>query len=415
MPTQSRLSNYARLLVRAGVNVQPGQELVVTAPVERADFVRLCVAEAYATGAGHVTVLWGDDTLSRLDYEHVALEYFETVPAWKREQLNGLAAEGACFLMLDGDDPKALEGIDPAKPAAAAKARNTQCEAYRHGLDFGQNAWCIAGVPTQAWAQTVFCDEDPAKAVERLWDAILDVARVTDDPLAAWEEHNASFERQKSFLNGEHFDHLRYTSANGTNLTVGLTDKHLWDGGAALLQPTSRYAGTRFFPNIPTEEVFTSPHRLRVEGVVHSALPLVVRGERIEDFWLRFEEGAVVEYDARVGREALRHVIETDENSLRLGECALVSKNTPIRQSGVLFYNTLYDENASCHLALGTGFPECYEGGLEMSPDELRAHGVNQSAAHVDFMIGANDLSVVGVHADGSEVPVFVDGQWAWE
>ena len=415
MPSLERLKKYARLLVTAGVNVRPGQELVVQGPVERADFVRLAVAAGYEAGAGHVTVMWTDDAIKRLTYENVELEYFKTVPAWRREQLDSLARMGAAFLWLDGESPSALVGIDAAKPAAASKATNTQCKAYRHGMDFGENAWCIAGVPTLDWAATVFPDEEPTQAVEHLWDAILDVARVTDDPIAAWERHNESFERQKSFMNEQHFDRLHYTSSNGTDLTVGLTDRHVWEGGASRSVDGAVYPHTRFFPNIPTEEVFTSPDRLRVDGVVHSALPLIHRGNRVDDFWLRFEGGAVVEYDAAVGLDVLKQIIETDENSMRLGECALISKNTPIRQLGVLFYNTLYDENASCHLALGKGFPECYEGGLDLSEEELLAHGINQSATHVDFMIGADDLDIVGIKPDGTEVQVFAHGQWAWE
>lgn len=415
MPSIERLKNYARLLVTAGVNVQKGQELVVNAPVERADFARLVVAAGYEAGAGHVTVVWNDDAITRLNYENVELDYFKTTPSWRVEQLNSLAAQGAGFLWLDGDDPAALAGIDPAKPATAAKAVSTQCKVYRHGLDFGENSWTIAGVPTEAWATTVFPDEGPAQAVEHLWTAILDVARVTDDPVGAWEQHNASFVRQMEFLNDHHFDHLHYTSSNGTDLTVGLTDRHIWIGGCEHTTAASQYPNVRFFPNMPTEEVFTSPDRMRVDGVVHSALPLIHHGNRVDGFWLRFEGGAVVDYDAAEGRDVLKQIIETDENSMRLGECALISKNTPIRQSGVLFYNTLYDENASCHLALGKAFPECYEGGLDLTKEELLARGVNDSATHVDFMIGAGDLDIVGVKADGNEVQVFANGQWAWE
>lgn len=412
----SRLNRYARLLVRAGVNIQPGQELVVSCGVTNYDFVERVVAEGYAAGAGHVTVLWGYDPVMRLEYEHMPLDYYETLPAWKVEQLNSLAEAGAAWLWLDDDDPNALAGIDPAKPAARARATNTQCTSYRHGMDFGENSWCIAGVPSAAWARTVFPDAaTDDEAVARLWDAILDVARVTDNPVAAWEAHDATFRANLERMNAYHFDALHYTSANGTDLTIGMTDKHHWDGGSGTLAASSKYAGTRFFPNVPTEEVFTSPDRLRADGIVYAALPLIHRGARVEDFWFRFEGGAVVDYDARIGRDVLTSILETDENAVRLGECALISKNTPIRQLGILFYNTLFDENASCHLALGTGFPECYEGGLDLDVDELLARGVNHSATHVDFMIGAEDLAITGIQADGTEVPVFVNGQWAWE
>ncbi len=406
-----RLEGYANLLVRRCVAVAQGQELVVTAPVEAAYFARMVVRAGYDAGAGHVTVIWGDDDVARLEYERTPLAYFEHMPAWKRAQLNDLAEQGACFLWLEGEDPDVLAGIDPRKPAAARKARNTEATAWRDGMDFGRNRWGIAGVPTAAWARKVFPDEGTVSAIARLWDAILATARAdNDDPLEAWRAHDEAFARSLAFMNGHHFDRLHYVSANGTDLTVGLTDRQVWAGGSG-----ASTDGVRFFPNIPTEEVFTSPDRMRVNGIVHAALPLVHDGVVIRDFWFRFSDGAVVEHGAATGGEVLDHILATDENARRLGECALVSKNTPIRQSGLLFYSTLYDENASCHLALGTGFPECYEGGLAMGAYELLAHGVNHGATHVDFMIGADDLRVDGVAVDGTVTPVFVDGQWAWE
>ena len=408
---QSQIERYADLIVRKGVNVQAGQEVVVQAPIETAAFTRALVARAYAAGAGHVTVIWGDDELTRLTYEHVDAAWFETVPEWQRVQLDSLAEAGACFIFVEGADPEALKGIDPAKPAAASKAKNTQCAVFRRGLDFNINPWCIAGAPVAAWARHVFPGVDDEVAVYRLWCAILSVARADgEDPESAWELHDATFEKNLRFLNERHFDALHYTSENGTDLTVGLTDKHVWDGGS-----TATPAGVEFFPNIPTEEVFTSPDCERVDGIVYSALPLVRHGNKIDRFWLRFENGRVVDYDAEIGRDTLTSILDTDEGARRLGECALISKNTPIRESEILFYDTLYDENASCHLALGVGFPECYEGGYEMSSDELRQAGVNTSATHVDFMIGTDDMDITGICEDGTEVPVFVNGQWAWE
>ena len=402
---------YAELLVKKGVALRAGQELVLQAPVERADFARRVVAAAYRAGAGHVTVIWADDTVSRLTYENCELAFFEHTPSWQVEQLNSLAEAGAAFLFLEGRDPSALEGVDPAKLVAAAKARNTECRAFRDGMDFGHNAWCIAGVPVVAWAREVFPDVSADEALYRLWVLILEVSRADgEDPESAWETHSASFEKTKRFLNGHRFDALRYESSNGTDLTVGLNAGHVWDGGAGRTQD-----GVTFFPNIPTEEVFTSPDCTRADGVVHATLPLVLNGQRVRDFWLRFEGGRVVDFDARQGKEVLRHIIETDEGSCRLGEVALVSKNTPIRQSNTLFYDTLYDENASCHLALGMGFPECLMGGASMDKDELLARGVNQSSTHVDFMIGADDMNIYGIDADGSETAVFVNGQWVWE
>lgn len=408
---EPRMRLYAELLVRRGVAIVPGQELVIQAQVESAPFVRMVVEEGYDAGASHVTVLWSDEAISRLEYDRCPVSFFEALPAWKAEQLNGLAAAGAAFLWLDGDNPDAMADIDPAKPAARALATHRQCGAYRHGLDFGENAWCIGGVAQVEWARKVFPKLSPHEATYRLWEAILDAARIVDeDPDAEWETHNASLAKCKRILNGHRFESLHYTSENGTDLVVGLPAGHLWEGGSSRLKD-----GREFYPNMPTEEVFTTPHRLRADGIVHSVLPLVHNGSLVRDFWLRFEDGEVVDFGADLGESVLRQILETDEGARHLGECALISKNTPIRQSELLFYNTLYDENASCHLALGRGFPDCYEGGLEMSEQDLLAAGVNESAQHVDFMIGADDLSVVGTTAQGEEIPIFVHGQWSWE
>lgn len=405
------LENYARLAVMKGVALQPGQELVVTSPVDCADFARRAVRIAYGCGAGHVTVIWSDDVVGRLEYEHMDVDYFRETPMWKREQLNSLAEAGAAFLFIEGADPEALRGIDPKKMATASAARNTQCAVFREGLDFGRNAWTIVGVPVPSWASKVFPTDAVDVACEMLWKAILSAARADGpDPLAAWDAHLASFDRHKQLLMDYSFDRLHYTSANGTDLTIGLCPGHIWEGGAA---KTTK--GNVFLPNIPTEEVFTSPDRMRVDGLVKSVLPLVHAGNIVDDFWIRFSEGRVVDYDAAKGKDVLRSIIENDENSCRLGECALVAKNTPIRQSGLLFFETLYDENASCHLALGMGFPECIEGGLDMDKETLMAHGVNQSATHVDFMIGADDLRIEGVTPEGRTVTVFEDGGWAPE
>ena len=403
------IGNYAHLAVAKGVAIQPGQELVVTGSVDQADFVREAVRAGYEEGAGHVTVIWTDDSVARLEYENMPISYFEETPSWKREQLNSLAAAGTAFLFIEGGDPEAMMGIDPMKLATAATARNEQCRTFREGLDFGRNAWSIVGVPVAPWARKVFADCTPDEAVERLWRAILSVSRSDGpDPKAAWDAHNATFEFHKRKLNGCKFDRLHYTSQNGTDFTIGLNKGHIWKGGCSVTT-----SGTVFFPNIPTEEVYTAPDRQRCDGIVYSALPLVHAGNIVDDFWLRFEGGRVVDFGAATGCDVLKSIIETDENSCRLGECALISKDTPIRESGLLFYDTLYDENASCHLALGMGFPECVEGGLDMSKKELVEHGVNQSHTHVDFMIGSDDLTITGITEAGEEVKIFESGLWA--
>ena len=408
---EPKIDRYARLIVRTGVNVRPGQEMVVQAPAETYEFVRLLVKHGYEAGAGHVTVIWNDDVVTRLTYENVETAYFETTPEWQRVQLESLAEMGACFVFVEGTDPESLRAIDPVKPMTASRARNTQCPAFRRGLDFNINPWCIAGAPVSAWATHVFPNVPVEVARYRLWSAILATARADgDDPESDWELHNATFEKNLRFLNERHFTALRYKADNGTDLTVGLTDRHLWAGGCGETPD-----GHPFFPNIPMEEVFTSPDCERADGIVYSAMPLVHHGNKVDRFWLRFEGGRVVDYDAVVGKDVLKSILDVDEGARRLGEVALISKNTPIRESELLFYDTLYDENASCHLALGIGFAECYEGGYEMTTEQLRERGVNTSSTHVDFMIGTDDLDITGICADGTEVPVFVNGQWSWE
>ena len=408
---EPKLKNYARLIARKGVNVKQGQEVVVRSPVDCAAFARLVVEEAYAAGAGHVQMLWSDDAVTRLTYQNVEKAYFETTPEWKRIQLDSLAKDGACFIFIEGADPEALKGVDPSKPAAASKAQNTQCAVYRHGLDYNLNPWCIAGAAVLPWAKHVFPGVEDDVAMYKLWCAILQVARADgDDPESAWELHDAAFEKNLRFLNDRHFDHLHYVAQNGTDLTVGMTAGHLWGGGRGETPD-----GHPFFPNIPTEEVFTSPDRNRVDGIVYSAMPLIHHGNKVDNFWLKFEGGKVVDYDAQVGKATLESILETDEGARHLGEVALISKNTPIRESGILFYDTLYDENASCHLALGIGFAECLEGGYDMTTDELLEAGVNVSSTHVDFMIGTDDIDITGVTADGEEVVIFQNGQWSWE
>lgn len=407
---EKQIEKYAELAIRKGVALRQGQELVISCPVERADFMRVLVRKAYEAGAGHVTTLWSDDVTARLEYEHMPASYYETTPSWKREQLNSLAQGGAAFLFVVGSNPRALAGVDPKKPAIRSRAISEQCRTYREGLDFGRNAWSVVGVPVKAWAHMVFPDLSEHEAIYRLWVAILRVSRADGtDPQTEWERHNATFEKNKRLLNGSAFDRLRYRSSNGTDFVVGMNKGHVWAGGAGRTTD-----GTVFFPNIPTEEVFTSPDRMRADGLVVSVMPLVHAGRVVRDFWMRFEHGRVVEYDASEGRDVLKSIIETDENSCRLGECALVAKDTPIRQGGILFYDTLYDENASCHLALGTGFPECIDGGLKMDKEALLSAGLNQSHTHVDFMIGADDLEIIGITSSGEEIPVFVDGRWAW-
>ena len=407
---EPKIKNYARLVVRKGVNVKPGQEVVVQSPVECAPFARLMVAEAYVAGAGHVTVIWADDAVTRLTYEHVDKSYFEQTPEWKRLQLDSLAQDGACFIFIEGADPAALKGIDPAKPAAASKARNTQCKVFRRGLDYNINPWCIAGAPVVAWAREVFPGDADEVAIYKLWNAILHTARADgQDPESDWELHDAAFEKNLRFLNDNRFDHLHYTAANGTDLTIGMTKGHEWAGGKGRTPD-----GHPFFPNIPTEECFTSPMKGQAEGIVYSTKPLSYQGQLIDNFWIRFHQGKAVEWNAQVNNELLTKLITMDQGSCYLGECALVPFDSPINQSGLLFYNTLFDENACCHLALGMGFADTIRDFQSKTLDECRSLGVNDSMVHEDFMIGSADLSIDGVCQDGKTVPLFRNGTWAF-
>jgi aminopeptidase len=368
------------------------------------------VKQAYEARAGHVTVIWTDDEVTRLEYENVGLPYFENTPAWKVEQLNGLAEKGACFLFLEGSDPSILQGIDPSKPAAASRARNRDCQRFRDGMDFGINAWCIAGVPVEPWAAKVFPDLPRREALYRLWMAILQVARADgSDPQAAWETHNATFDKNKRLLNRGAFDALRYHSSNGTDLVVGMNPGHIWEGGSSRTQ-----SGTIFFPNIPTEEVFTSPKAGCADGVVYASKPLSYRGELIENFSVRFEGGRAVEVHAEKGEELLKEMIAMDEGAAYLGECALVPVNSPISESGLIFWETLFDENAACHLALGMGFTNTIRGFESKTIDECRAMGINDSMEHNDFMIGYEGLDIDAVTRDGKVIPIFRRGRWAF-
>ncbi len=410
---ERRMRAYARLIVEAGCALRPGQELFVRADIEAAPLVRLITHEAYDLGARHVTVKFSDEVVERMHYDSCAMDVFEEFPGWLAELNNSMARGGAAILSLDSDDPEAMAGVDTRKISARIQSGHAACKEFYNAMDFGRCVWCIAGAASPKWAGKAFPDLPEHTAVAKLWEAIFHTVRVdSDDPaqaVAAWRAHRQSFAERCAWLNGQRFDVLHYTNAHGTDITIGLPAKHLWSGGG-----DTTVNGVQFFPNMPTEEIFTTPDRLRAEGTVVSALPLSYNGTLIEDFSVRFEAGRAVEVHASRGQEALQSIIDTDENSCRLGEVALVPFKSPIRDTGILFYSTLYDENASCHMAFGQGFPDCYEGGLEMSAEELFDAGVNKSATHVDFMVGTEDLDIDGISRDGKRVPIFRNGNWAF-
>lgn len=409
----ARLRAYARLIVEAGCALRPGQDLFVRAALESAPLVRLVTQEAYAMGAHHVTVRFHDEAIERMHYDHCAMDVFENVPEWSALLNNSMARNGAAVLTIDSDDPEAMTGIDPRKLIARAQASHTACKEFYDALDFGRCVWCIVGAASPKWARKVFPGLPEAEAVAKLWNAIFTTVRLASDDaseaVAAWRAHRESFRERCAWLNEQRFDALHYTNAHGTNLTVGLPAKHIWNGGG-----DTTVDGVRFFPNMPTEEIFTTPDRLRAEGTVVSAMPLAHNGSLIENFSVTFEGGRAVRVTAERGQDVLQSIVDTDENSCRLGEVALVPFDSPIRNSGVLFYSTLFDENASCHLALGMGFPDCYENGVHMGEDELFEAGVNKSATHVDFMIGTEDLNIDGIKANGERVAIFRNGNWAF-
>ena len=410
MDLQKNLQKYAHLIVRAGCNLQPGQELFITAPIESAPLTRLVAEEAYAAGVREVTVQWTDEAISRMAYAHAPMEVFTHCPEWLATLTNGVAERGAAILSILSSAPDAMRGIDPKRIAARAKANHEACKAFHDGMDFGRNVWCIVGASAPEWAVHVFPSLPSAEAEEKLWEAIFHTVRLdAEDPVAAWEAHRRSFDERRAWLNERQFDRLHYRNNGGTDIVLGLPANHVWQGGGS-----QTVNGTFFFPNMPTEEIFCSPDCRRTEGTVHSSLPLNYNGSLVENFSITFHAGRVAEFHAARGEDALREILATDEGAHMLGECALVPQHSPIAEMGLLFYNTLYDENASCHFALGLGFPECIKGGLEMDAKALQAAGVNISATHVDFMLGTPDLEITGITTSGEETPIFQNGNWAF-
>lgn len=400
------LEKYAELIVKQGVNVQPGQDVVITSDVCNADLVKAIAKEAYKVGARDVIPYYVDEDLTRLRYDHNDVDYFKNVPNYVREIHNEYALKHAAVITITSEDPDGLKGIDPQKLQAKSKAIHEACALFYDHLDLMEDRWCIVGAPSLKWANKVFPEMSDREAMEALWNAIYHVTYVDrENPVEEWDKHRKSFEERVGKLNALNIESLHYTNSLGTDLTVGLTDDYLFAGGGSYTKD-----GIYSFPNIPTEEIFTSPHYQKVEGVVYSSMPLNYNGALVEDFSITFHEGRVVAYDARVGKDVLGSIIETDEGSHYLGEIALVPYDSPIREMNILFYNTLFDENAACHLALGKGFSECLKNGIEMNKEELYQHGVNDSLTHVDFMIGTADLSITARSRQGEEVAIFKNG-----
>ncbi|ANE46483.1 peptidase M29 [Paenibacillus swuensis] len=407
-PTQKQLQNYADLVVKVGVNVQQGQTVVVMAPVVAAPLVRLIASSAYTAGAKNVHVEYNDEELSLIKFQQAPEEAFTEYPMWRAKAWEDYAHEGAAFITVYSPNPDLLNHVDPARIATASKTASTALSNYRGSLMNHTNAWSLISYATPEWAAKVFPEVNSEAAVTKLWERIIDATRIgLEDTIQAWREHNAKLLQMVELLNGKRYRQLHY-EAPGTNLTVDLPEGHIWLGGAK-----ENANGVLFNPNMPTEEVFTMPHRNGVNGTVRSTKPLNYNGQVIDHFSLTFQAGKVIDYSAEQGYEALSNMLNTDDGARYLGEIALVPQDSPISNSNLIFFNTLYDENASCHLALGQAYPVNISGGTGMNSEELLAHGANRSLVHEDFMIGSPDMNIDGVTADGRREPIFRNGNWA--
>lgn len=406
---KSVLKKYAALIVRTGANVQKGQDVTIQASVDQSELVKMIVKEAYLAGARQVTVDWNCSAVTRLMYRYETIKTLSAVPAWKQEKLAYQVETKPCMIYLMSDGPDSLKGVNPNKMSKVQARRYPIIKPYRDALD-NQYQWTIAAAPSEEWAKKVFPKERTKAAVEKLWKTILDCVYVTEDndPEAVWKEHNDSFAARSNWLNSLKLKELHYESANGTNFTVGLLPNVKWEGGSEI-----SLQNIEFSPNLPTEEIFTSPCKGKAEGVLVATKPLSYQGQLIDGFSIVFENGKAVDCHAEVGEEILRSMINSDPNAGYLGEVALIPVGSPINQSGVLFYNTLFDENASCHVALGRGFTNLLEGYETMSQEELENSGINSSMIHVDFMIGSDDMKITGTKEDGTQVVIFENGTWA--
>ncbi len=405
---ESKLDRLGEVAVKVGLGLQVGQELVMTAPIEALPLVRRITEHAYKAGASLVTTLFSDDEATLMRFRHAPDGSFDVASGWLYEGMASAFRNGAARLAIAGDNPSLLSGEDGDKVARANRARS---RAYQPALEliagFDIN-WTIVSFASLAWAKAVFPNEPDSIAVAKLWDAIFSASRVDRrDPIAAWAEHNAVLHARTALLNRKRYAALHFKGP-GTDLTVGLADDHEWEGGASTAKN-----GVVCNPNIPSEEVFTTPHKDRVEGVVRSTKPLSYQGTLIQDIEVRFEAGRIVEAKARTGEEVLGKVLETDEGAARLGEVALVPHSSPISASGLLFYNTLYDENAACHIALGQAYAKCIRGGATMTAEELAEKGANKSLIHIDWMIGSGEIDIDGIDAAGVSEPIMRKGEWA--
>ena len=411
MVTEKMYDKLAELLVKKGVNVQKDQPVIINASVRDADFVEKVVRYAYEAGAKYVSVEWGDSKISKMAYQYQSMETLSEIPQHMYDKRKCQQDGGACYISIASGKPGEMADVDGEKIRAVNMAYYSKMADLMSYTMNNEGQWTIAGVPSLEWAKVVFPDLPDDEAFEKLGDAIFAVTRVTEDndPIADWNEHDNELIEHAKKLNEYNFEKLHFTSELGTDLYVGLVKDHIWVGGGCTTPK-----GVYFDPNMPTEEIFCMPLKTGTNGIVYASKPLSYNGKVIKDFWLRFEDGKVVDYDAKEEKEALSILLDFDEGSRYLGEVALVPYDSPISKSGILFFNTLYDENAACHLALGRPYPENIKGGEEMSKEELAAHGANDSMQHNDFMFGTKEMDIDGIKEDGTVVPVFRKGNFVF-
>ena len=404
----TKLAKYAELIVAVGVNVSKGHTVVLQISVDQAPLARLITQKAYELGAAEVLVQWTDDQIQREFLLHADKDRLENIPAYKVDQTEDWLKKGASRISVVSSDPGALAGVDADRVATYQAASGKAMMNLRKATQANKVSWTVVAAAGQEWAQKVFPDLDPTKAQAKLWDEIFKTTRIdSEDPIAAWKKHDETLRNKAEELNKEQFSALHYT-APGTDLIIGLPENHLWEGAGSF-----NVRGEEFMANMPTEEVFTAPDFRRIDGVISSTKPLSYAGSIISGMKFTFKDGKVVDFSAEKGQDVLAKLLDTDEGAKSLGEVALVPDPSPISQSGIIFFNTLFDENASNHLALGSAYAFSLQGGTEMSEEELKAHGLNRSQTHVDFMVGSDKMNIDGIKEDGTIVPVFRNGDWA--
>lgn len=407
---KSFLIKYASLAVNIGVNIQKDNILVISSPIETAEFARLITEEAYKSGAKDVIVHYGDQKLTKIKLENSSLETISNIPEWQAESYNYYARQEACFISISASDPDGLKGVPVEKIGASQKARTSALKEYFDNSMSNKCRWCVLSVPTLSWAKNVFPKVSDDEAMESLWDVIFKTVRVdTENPVNAWEKHNAYLEEKIKFMNNNNFKSVHLKSANGTDLNIELPEGHIWAGGSE-----RDVNGIPFNANMPTEEVFTLPKKTGVNGIVYSSKPLSYGGNLIDNFSITFKDGKAIDFTAETGYDVLKQMLESDEGAKYLGEVAFVPYNSPISNSKLIFFNTLFDENAACHLAFGRAYESCVKDADKYSEEELEKIGVNNSIIHVDFMIGTSDLEVTGINENGETIQIFSNGNWAF-